>query len=247
LTDPHSPLTNLADRWFCDPRRLRRSDVTEHPDLTGYRLLHRGMRTDASRLRDAVKNITEADRRRRAPVLSRWYGGFLGEFRHHHTVEDDIFFPALARRLAAFEDQVALLADEHRRLEGALVAVEAAVGDLADPHTAFATSHTAAVEALEVASSELFVHLDHEDADVLPLFVNHMSAIEFDEIEERAAKSLPRSQIAFSVPWLLSQTNAAERRHLMKGAPLFLKLVWYLTRGRYARLVNHAFNGATPS
>jgi hypothetical protein len=214
--------------------------MTEHPDLTGYRLLHQGMRTDASRLSDAVSTMTEADRQRRAPLLSRWYAGFLGEFRHHHTVEDEIFFPALATRLAVFEDQVARLDHEHRRLEEVLVAVEAAVGDLADPHAAFSASHGDAVDAVRVAGAELTAHLDHEDANVLPLFVAHMSVIDFDEIEERAARSLPRSQIAFSVPWLVSQTSDEERRHLMKDAPLFLKLVWYMTRGRYARLSNAA-------
>ena len=214
--------------------------MTEHPDLTGYRLLHRGMRRDASRLSDAVATMTEADRQRRAPVLARWYAGFLGEFRHHHTVEDEMFFPALAGRVAVFEDEVARLDGEHRRLEDVLVAVEASLGALADPHAGFSASHSDAVEAVTVAGAELTSHLDHEDADVLPLFVAHMSVIEFDEIEERAAKSLPRSQIAFSVPWLVSQTSDDERRQLMKGAPLFLTLVWYLTRGRYARLSSRA-------
>ena len=186
--------------------------MTEHPDLTGYHLLHRGMRIDASRLRDAVATMTEPDRRRRAPALSRWYGGFLGEFRHHHTVEDEIFFPALARRVAVFEDQVALLGDEHRRLEEVLVVVEGAVGQLADPHADFTSSHSDAVDALEVACVELNGHLDHEDADVLPLFVAHMSFIEFDEIEERAAKSLPRSQIAFQCP-------VARQPDQRRGAP----------------------------
>jgi hypothetical protein len=214
--------------------------MTEHPDLTGYRLLHQGMRTDASRLSDAVSTMTEADRQRRAPLLSRWYAGFLGEFRHHHTVEDELFFPALAARLPVFEDQVARLDHEHRRLEEVLVAVEAAVDDLADPHAAFTTSYDDAVDAVRVAGAELTAHLDHEDANVLPLFVAHMSVIDFDEIEERAARSLPRSQIAFSVPWLVSQTSDDERRRLMKDAPLFLRLVWYMTRERYARLSNAA-------
>lgn len=165
--------------------------MTEHPDLTGYRLLHRGMRRDAARLGEAVARMTEADHRRRAPVLGRWYAGFLGEFRHHHTVEDEIFFPALAARVALFEDEVEHLGDEHRRLEEVLVAVEAAVGDLAHPHGTFTASHSSAVDAVHDASRELTAHLDHEDADVLPLFVAHMSVIDFDEIEQRAAKSLP--------------------------------------------------------
>jgi hypothetical protein len=221
--------------------------VTEQPDLTGYRILHRGMRRDAARLRDAVSHLTEVDRPRRTPMLSRWYGGFLGEFRHHHTVEDEIFFPALAHRVPAFADEVGHLEDEHRRLEQALVAVEGTMADLADQRRGFSESHRSAVDALASACADLNAHLDHEDDDVLPLFVAHMSVIEFDEIEERAAKSLPRSQIAFSVPWLVSQTTEEERHHLMKGAPLFLRLVWYLTRGRYARLVRRSFTSPEPS
>jgi hypothetical protein len=205
------------------------------------------MRRDASRLRDAVAHLTETDRRRRAPMMSRWYSGFLGEFRHHHTVEDEIFFPALANRVPAFADEVARLEDEHRLLEEALVAVEGSMVDLADLGTSYTTSHQRAVDTIDAARSELTAHLDHEDDDVLPLFVAHMSVIEFDEIEERAAKSLPRSQITFSVPWLVSQTTDEERRHLMAGAPLFLRLVWYLTRGRYARLVSRSLMSSESS
>jgi hypothetical protein len=174
-------------------------------------------------------------------VLSRWYTGFLGEFRHHHMVEDDIFFPALAERVDGFGEQVVRLTEEHVRLSGALATVETAMHGLADLDRRWASAHRDAVGALAAASTELDSHLDFEDTDVLPLFVEHMSTIEFDEIEKRASKSLPRSQVAFSVPWLVSQATDDERRHLMKGAPLVLKVLWYGTRRRYARLADAAF------
>ena len=215
--------------------------MTERPDLTGYHLLHRGMRTDCARLQDAVERMTQAERGRRAPALSRWYAGFLGEFRHHHMVEDDIFFPALSERVDGFGDQVVGLTDQHVRLGDTLDTVESAIGDLTDPTVEWTSGHHDVVDALATASSELNAHLDFEDTDVLPLFVDHMSVAEFDELETRASKSLPRSQIAFSVPWLVSQATDEERRHLMKGAPLLLKLMWYRTRGRYARLIENAF------
>ena len=66
------------------------------PDLTLYRIIHRGMRTGTARVADALTTMRSPDVDR-AGRLAQWYEGFLEEFHLHHTVEDTIFFPALGR------------------------------------------------------------------------------------------------------------------------------------------------------
>lgn len=214
--------------------------MSENPDLTLYRLIHRGMRADTARLASAVGSLTEAERSRRVPHIERWYQGFLTEFQGHHTVEDDIFFPALAERLPEFADRMGRLDAEHHTLEAALLGVDEAVKALGDPGVAWRDVHADATDALVVADRELTLHLDHEDADVLPLFVAHMSKVDYDELGERAQKSQGFANMAFTLPWLMSQTTAEEEAKIRAEAPLPLKLLWYATRRRYARLTDRA-------
>jgi hypothetical protein len=223
-------------------RRARQvGGLTAHPDLLGYHLLHQGMRADTARLQTAVDGLTEPERTRRGASVARWYAGFLGEFDHHHMVEDDILFPALAARCESFRTLLPRLHEEHERLERALNAVSSDLGALRDPAVSWSIAHPRARRSVETAGAELNGHLDYEDSSVLPLFEAHMSAVDYGELEQQAARSLPRAQIAFSVPWLLSQADPTERRHLLQGAPFVLRLLWYVTRGRYRRLVVRAF------
>lgn len=214
--------------------------MTEHPDLTLYRLIHRGMRADTARLAAVVAGLTEAERHRRMPALTRWYAGFLQEFELHHSAEDDIFFPALAERVPVFADQLARLDAEHHTLEAALLAVRDALGQLADPNVAWRSVREDAVDALRVADNELTLHLDNEDADVLPLFVSHMSKLEYDEIGERALKRATPKHLLFALPWVMRQATGEESGKILAEAPLPLKVMWYVSRGRHARLTRRA-------
>ncbi len=218
--------------------------MTDHPDLTMYRLIHRGMRADTARLTAVVTGLSEADRLRRMPAVTRWYEGFLQEFELHHSAEDEIFFPALAERVPVFADQLARLDAEHHALEAALLAVGEALGQLADADVAWQSVRADAVDALRVAETELTLHLDNEDADVLPLFVRHMSLIEYEEIGERALKRVAPKHLLFSVPWVMRQATEEESRKIRAGAPLPLKILWYASRGRHARLTRRALGEA---
>ena len=214
--------------------------MTETPDLTLYHLMHRGMRADTARLAAAVKRITEADRTTRVPVLRRWYAGFMHEFEDHHSAEDDIFFPALADRVPVFADQIARLDAEHHRLETALTAVGEALVQLGDREVAWRSVYADAVDALAGADNELTLHLDFEDADVLPLFVRHMSVLEYEDLGERALKNAKLNHLVFGVPWVVSQATDEERAGLLAKAEMPMKMLWYATRGRYARLSRKA-------
>ena len=215
--------------------------MTEQPDLTLYKLIHKGMRGDTARLAAAVRSLTETDRSARMPAMVRWYQGFFHDFELHHAAEDDLFFPALAERVPRFADRLDRLDAEHHVLVSALETVRDALDALADPEVDWRSVRDDAVDAIATADDELTTHIDHEDADVLPLFVRHMSRIEYDEIGERALKAASPKALLFSVPWVMSQAEGDERIRLFKEAELPMKVIWYATRGRYARLAEKAF------
>jgi hemerythrin-like domain-containing protein len=203
------------------------------PDTRLYYWLHRAMRISSARLHTALSGLRPHDRSR-ARAIAWWVEGFTGELHHHHSVEDEVFFPALAERVPTFVHHGPELAADHEHLDvvlGQLRLALAAVaaGEGVEPFLADAVR----------AAAELRDHLDRhlavEDQDVVPLFERHLTADEYDGLDARAKEDLSLRQAAFTVPWLMSYLDDAERAVAFDGAPVALKLVWYATRRRYAR------------
>jgi hypothetical protein len=220
------------------------------PDLTLITVMHRAMRHDAARLAATVAGLEASGPGHggeggtaRARALRRWYGRFHQALVEHHTIEDELFFPALAERVPTFADHLRRLDDDHHRLDELLTAVGADLDRLAEGAGSPAT-HRAVVAATAELSDLLHHHLGFEDADVLPLFLRHFTAAEYRDLDDRALKLADRSQLPFAVPWALAAADAAEQQRLFDQAGLPFKVLWYATRGRYARLARRAFGTA---
>jgi iron-sulfur cluster repair protein YtfE (RIC family) len=214
------------------------SPVTETPDLSTYFQIHRAMRESAARLHQGVDRLARGDRPRAAAVLA-WFDGFAGEIRTHHTVEDDIFFPALAERVPTYADLGAGLDADHVRLEELLNVLTVELRRLAGDGDWLPT-RAAVLELTAELRNHLDEHLGVEDSDVLPLFERHFTAAEYEAMHQQAMKSNSIRQLAFTVPWLCSHLDDEERSAVLASAPLPLKVLWWTTRGRYARRTDHA-------
>jgi hypothetical protein len=203
------------------------------PDTRLYYWLHRAMRTSSAQLHAALVGLRPHDRHR-ARAIAWWFEGFTAELHHHHTVEDDVFFPALADRVPTFDHHGPGLAADHEQLDVVLEQLRLALaavaaGEEVEPFL------TDAVRVAAELRDLLDRHLAVEDQDVIPLFERHLTADEYEAIEARAQKGLSLRQATFTVPWLMSHLDDAERTVAFDGAPVALKLVWYATRRRHAR------------
>ena len=159
------------------------------PDLTRYRLIHKALRTTDDRLVAALAATAPTDLDR-ARAIERWFADYVGELTHHHAVEDEIFFPALAARVPSHAQLAPSIDVDHHRTDELLAAASA-------PRSARWTGGgpppSRDGEALVLAGELrdlLDAHLDLEDADVLPLFERHFSKAEYDAMDEAALKSL---------------------------------------------------------
>jgi hypothetical protein len=215
------------------------------PDTRMYHWLHRAMRISSAQLHAALTGLRPHDRYR-ARAIAWWFEGFTGELHHHHTAEDEVFFPALAERVPTFAHHGPALAADHERLDVlleqlrlALAAV--AAGDEVEPFLADAVRASAELRDL------LDRHLTVEDQDVVPLFQRHLTAAEYEELEAEAMKGLAFGQATFTVPWLMEHLDDAERAVAFDGAPLALKVVWYVTRRRHARRSAVALGTGAPT
>lgn len=217
------------------------------PDLTLYRLIHRGMRTGTARVADALSTMRSPDPDR-AARLAQWFEGFLGEFHLHHTVEDTIFFPALGQHVAGFDRAVARIDVEHEQLDHSLTALDEAMAALAVANPAgWAIARSVAHDLAEVATHDVAAHLDFEDDEILPLFVRHMTKEEYDVLGDAALKQGKLRSLLFTVPFVMSQATDAERTKILEEAPLPLRLVHRTSRGRYARLERDVFGDHVPA
>ena len=219
----------------------------ELPDLTTYRVLHRGMRLDSARLAGAVATLAEAERTTRGPAIARWYAGYYGELHQHHTVEDTIFFPAILERVPVFDSQIDRIEAEHHRLEDVLVETAALLGRLGDPGVAWPVAVAEATDITTELCDLLDAHLGFEDADVLPLFVRHFTVEDYEDLGERAIKHTGLGQLVFGIPWAVEAATEDEFRHMYANAPLAFKLLWYATRRRYNRMARQAFGSSLPA
>ncbi|HVL06235.1 MAG TPA: hemerythrin domain-containing protein [Acidimicrobiales bacterium] len=216
----------------------------ELPDLTTYHVLHRGMRLDSARLAGAVAALGEDERSVRGPALARWYAGYYGELHEHHTVEDEIFFPALVERVPVFDGQIDRIDAEHDRLEDVLVETRARLGRLSDPGVPWPVAVAEASEITAELRDLLDVHLGFEDADVLPLFVRHFTREDYEDLGERALKHTKLRHLVFAIPWAAEAATEDQFRHMYANAPLAFKLLWRATRRRYNRMAQEAFGSA---
>ncbi|MDQ3978091.1 MAG: hemerythrin domain-containing protein [Actinomycetota bacterium] len=219
----------------------------EIPDLTTYLILHRGMRFDGARLAAAVQGVSEQDRIRRGNALARWYAGYHRQLHEHHTVEDEIFFPAILERVPLFDSQIDRIEAEHNRLEELLERTGRMLKAISDPNVDWPVASAEAVETTSELRMLLDLHLGFEDADVLPLFVRHFGREEYEDLDERALKSAKLDQLKFAIPWVMEAANSDERDKLFAGAPFAFKLLWYATRRRYNRMARDAFGSAVPA
>jgi hypothetical protein len=213
--------------------------MSEIPDLTVYHLVHRAMRETASQFARALTELTYADVRR-ASALEWWWTGFAAELHNHHTIEDEIFFPALALKVPAFAAYEAGLAADHARLDEMMSGLTTATAQLAAGGV-WNQPYASAVELSAELARFLDDHLTVEDEDVLPLFVRHFTASEYAELDERAMKHAPMQQMLFNVPWALSAVGHEERRELLTVLPTPIRVIWRLTRRRYERRAELAF------
>ena len=222
------------------------SDTTPGPgpDLTSYREIHHTIRAANDQLIAGLDALPPTSPRpATAKALRRWFGGYRQELGGHHTVEDDLFFPALAERVPSYADYAATLDDDHHRTDELVEAVGIELDRLV-AGSSWSESRAAAIVAAVDLRDLLARHLDVEDRDILPMFERHFSAEEYDEarqggVGQRARPPGAASRCRGSWP----PPAPRSRPTPSSDAPMALKIVYRLTRRRYARLAAAAFGG----
>ena len=209
--------------------------ITAH-DLTNFLMAHAGMRAEFGRLADACRHVRDEAH---ADLLESQIALVLQVLHHHHTVEDELVWPALVTRVPEQAHLLQELEDQHVHIDPL---IEAA-GDVRVP----LAERTHALQALHEA---LNAHLDQEERDAVPLIIAHLSRAEWERVEERAGGNIGRKQLPLVYGWLVSAAPEELRLRATAGVPLpvqwLFRLFWWRSyRRRYERLYGDA--SALPS
>jgi hemerythrin-like domain-containing protein len=131
----------------------------------------------------------------RADLVGSYYANVLKLVHAHHEAEDETIFPWMVERLSEHNEVLTRVNAEHDAVLGTLEAAEQAVDAwMMDVSSA---SRDAAAAALEELRSALVEHLDHEEADVVPLIGLCINVAEWGEMSATAFQRFSGDK-----PWL---------------------------------------------
>lgn len=216
----------------------RQTHVADGPhDHTGMYVMHHAFRRDLAALTAAVRATPVAEHRTWRLLAGR-HARFAWALHHHHTAEDEHYWPVLRRAAGqrGTADDLAALTDnsaEHAEMDPRLDACGAAFEAMAE-HPCETHRNLLAVQ-LATLGELLLGHMREEEHEVLPLVQRVMSAAEFAAVEAAIARSYPLKDAPFLVAWAMHELpeDGRERMFAVAGAPY--RVLHALTRRRFAR------------
>jgi hemerythrin HHE cation binding domain-containing protein len=223
-------------------QRLPGTDAARHgagdADLAIMLAAHRAFRRDLTRLARAASAGASAgtDPARRRSVAAGW-DLFKHELHLHHTAEDEIIWPALRPRLAHSEHALSVLdamEEEHGRIDPLLAAVDAAF--TGTPEAAGWPGEGRLPDVLDVLTSTLTGHLEHEERDGLPLIGVALTAAEWRGVGFKIARRNGLSEGGEMFAWMLDGAGREDAAATLGSLPppvrLLYRAVW---KPRYQR------------
>jgi hemerythrin-like domain-containing protein len=132
----------------------------------------------------------------RVELVGSYYDNVLRLLHAHHEAEDDVLYPLMVERLPEHLDVITRVNAEHEAVLGTLGAAEAGIAAWrADPSDA---SRDAAAAGLAALGPVLVEHLDHEEADVVPLIGRCIDVAEWGAMSANAFQRFSGDK-----PWLV--------------------------------------------
>jgi len=129
--------------------------------------IHGAVRRDLTRFLNALDTFPDGDRARAEQLATAW-ANFDDQLTRHHEGEHKIAWPAL-QAVGVGRELIAQMDDEHDRLAEALASAGNAIAALRS--SASAADATAAREAVATLQTVAVGHLDHEEAELQPIYL----------------------------------------------------------------------------
>ncbi|MCQ4044517.1 hemerythrin domain-containing protein [Streptantibioticus rubrisoli] len=193
-------------------------------DLTMMYATHNAFRRDLTLL------VSASDGTQNWAAYKAGWQTFKNYLTIHHTAEDVALWPIMRKKLANRPDDLRLLEEmeaEHAELDPMMDAVDTAIAE---------SNRLRLREYTEDLSTTLLGHLDHEEAEALPLLQSVLTPEEWASFgaEQRRNVGIKGGPAFF--PWLLDGAPEATQRRVLGLLPAPLRLIYRAVwRPRYVR------------
>ncbi|GGV64905.1 hypothetical protein GCM10010277_71780 [Streptomyces longisporoflavus] len=192
-------------------------------DLTMMYAIHHAFRRDLRLLAAAQHDDVAAFR--------QGWQLFKNYLTIHHLAEDHSLWPVLRTKLDGQDEQLRMLRAmelEHAQLDTAVEKIDAALGQEG--------GEKILPGLMDDVIACLTDHLDHEEAQALPLIESELTAAEWGAFVSEQRSQVGIKGAATFFPWLLDGVPEAERRTVLDKVPPPLRLVYRAVwRPKYER------------
>ncbi len=176
--------------------------------------IHGAVRRDITRFLDALAAFRDGDRARAAQLATAW-ANFKGQLTRHHESEHEIAWPAL-EAVGVSPQMIAQMDHEHERLAQALASTDAAITTLRN--SASAADAAAARETVVELQTVAVEHLDHEEAELEPIYIGKKDDPTIKAMGRQFAKVSPPVAGTFFA-WVTDGASPAELAAIKSNVP----------------------------
>ncbi|HLM97607.1 MAG TPA: hemerythrin domain-containing protein [Acidimicrobiales bacterium] len=185
------------------------------PDVTDMYAVHGVFRDTLGSAPQLVGGVRAGDVERVALIVN-YYENILSFLEAHHDAEEKLVFPLLRERCPGEDALVDRMAEQHheavRLLEEAQRLLQAwPAGD--------AAAQKAALDGLEALHAQLVDHLDQEEAKVLPLAAENLSAEEWGALPGHGMANFHGDKIWLILGLIRERMTDAQRAAMLEHMP----------------------------
>ena len=195
--------------------------MTATPDLplcdaTAMTRFHRIFREALDAVPQFV-GAAPADDNDRADFVGSYYDNVLRLLHAHHEAEDTTIYPQMVERLPEQVEIIHRVNEEHEVVLDSLETAEQAVAAWrTDPSS---EKRDAAVAALATLKTILLEHLDHEEAEVVPLIGQCITLAEWDQMSGTAFGMFSGDKVWLALGLIQEQMLAEENARMETNMP----------------------------
>ena len=201
-------------------------------DTTDMVIVHRMFRRECALLPQLVAAVADGDVAR-ARTVAGHAREVLDMLHHHHVGEDELLWPRLSARTRLHADLLARMDSQHRGLAVLLERAATAFVEWQDAPTVHTSTPLTIV--LAQLSTELNVHFDEEEAEILPIVERVLTAVEYEELGRRGLVSIPITRRLIVLGYLLEDATPEERTVFLAAIPRPVRIAYRLIGRRQHR------------
>ena len=193
---------------------------TSNPTLTDVHdmvVVHRAFRRELGTFPDLVRAVRPGDTTR-ATVLADHARMMLRGLHLHHTSEGELLWPKLLERAAPELALVERMEAQHEQVHEHLERLGPALDRWQAEARPAVTEEVAGI--VESLAAVLWVHLDEEEREILPLAARHISPEEWSQLGDHGIAAMSRSELPLLFGAVLEEATPEEAAHLVAKLPL---------------------------